>query len=404
MACSGRPLPPEPPEPGADAGRADGGDAGKVDAGDAGKEAGPPPGVLDWAVSIGAQPSPAAAGTTTVKAVVALDDGGAIVAGSFTGSVAFASDTIRDGTPGSGFVARYRRDQRLVWVHVLGASAGDGRVVVADAASLGDGETIVAGWFDGTLTERRDGAPLAVASAGGLDAFVARLASDGSVRWIKRAGGPGDDIARGVAVGAAAGGAPSIAITGAIGGGAVFGPGEAAETRAAALDGPVFAARMDGDGALVWARFAGGGVPGQGYGVAHDAAAAVAVTGYVNGAAAFGNDVRGAPVSIESGERARFRRALGFGRPAAVGAATRGPEGGGGRGRDRHGRRDRRDGIVPGPGAVRRRRGGADADRRFGRTGRHVPGGVRGRRRHAVGAPAGRDRHPPVAATRGTGR
>ena len=102
-----------------------------------------------------------------------------------------------------------------------------------------------------------------------------------------------------MAVGATAAGTPSIAITGAIGGGAVFGPGEPVETRAAGFDGPVFAARMDGDGVLVWARFAGGGVPGQGYGVAHDGAAAVAVTGYVNGVAAFGNDVRGAPVSID---------------------------------------------------------------------------------------------------------
>jgi len=292
LACSERPLPGEAPPPGHDAGRADVGQAV-----DAGTDAGAAPGVLDWAIPVGSQPSPAAAGATTVKAVVALDDGGAIVAGSFTGSVAFAPDTIRDGSPGAGFAARYRRDQRLVWVHVLGAEGG--RVVVADAAALGDGEIVVAGWFDGTLTERRDTAPITVASAGGLDAFVARLASDGSVRWIKRAGGPGDDIARGVAVGAGAGAAVSIAITGAIAGGAVFGPGEAAETRASISDGPVFAARLDGEGALVFARFAGGGVPGQGYGVAHDGAAAIAVTGYVNGVAAFGNDVRGAPVSID---------------------------------------------------------------------------------------------------------
>ena len=106
-------------------------------------------------------------------------------------------------------------------------------------ASLGDGEVAVAGWFDGTLAEHRDVSPLAVASAGGLDAFVARLASDGSVRWIKRAGGPGDDIARGVAVGADAGGAASIAITGAIADGAVFGPGEAArDARAGCGAGP----------------------------------------------------------------------------------------------------------------------------------------------------------------------
>jgi hypothetical protein len=283
LACSGRPLPAVPDDAGTDLGPP--------------RDAGAPPGVLDWAVPVGSQPSPMAAGATTVKAVVPTDDGGAIVAGSFTGSVSFATDVIRDGTPGSGFVARYRRDQRLVWVHLLGADSG--RVVVADMASLGDGEIAVAGWFDGTLAERRDVSPILVPSAGGLDAFVVRLASDGSVRWIKRAGGPGDDIARGVAVGTDAGGAASIAITGAIVDGAVFGAGEVSETRAPTSAGPVFAARLFSDGALAWVRFAGGGVPGQGYGVAHDGAGAVAVTGYVNGTATFGNDVSGAPVSID---------------------------------------------------------------------------------------------------------
>ena len=284
-ACSDRPL-----SPGS---ASDGGDAGADAAADG--AAGAAPGMVDWGVPIGSQPSAAAAGTTVVKAVIPTDDGGAVVAGSFTGSVAFAPDAVRDGTPGAGFVARYRSDQRLVWVHVLGADGG--RVVIADMASLGDGEIAIAGWFDGTLVEARDADPIAVTSAGASDLFVARLASDGSVRWIRRSGGPGDDIARGVAIGTAAG-APSIAITGAVSEGAVFGPGEDVETRAPASAGPVFAARLRGDGSLVWARFAGGGVPGQGYGVAHDATGAVAVTGYVNGVAPFGNDAAGAPAAI----------------------------------------------------------------------------------------------------------
>ena len=38
---------------------------------------------------------------------------------------------------GTGFVARYRRDQRLVWVYAFAAEGGT--VVVADMAALGDG-------------------------------------------------------------------------------------------------------------------------------------------------------------------------------------------------------------------------------------------------------------------------
>jgi len=295
IACSDRPLPPPTATPQDDAGVDVG---GATDGGvEHSPEAGAPPGVTDWGVPIGSQPSAAAPGATAVKAVIPTDDGGAIVAGSFDGMVAFAPDTIRDGTPGKGFVARYRRDQRLVWVHVLDDDGG--HVTVADMTALGNDEVAVAGWFDGTLVEHRDSAPISLPSAGDKDIFVARLASDGSVRWFKRAGGAGEDIARGVAVGMDAAGAVSIAIAGAIGEGAVFGPGETAETRAPSGAGPVFAARLDGDGALAWARFAGNGVPGQCYGVAHDGAGVVAATGYVNGTASFGNDVNGAPVAID---------------------------------------------------------------------------------------------------------
>ena len=305
VACSRRPLPFDEEMPVEDAGR----DVGQaVDAGaDAASEA--RPGVLDWAVAVGSQPAPDAAGSTTLKAVVATDDGGAIVAGSFTGSVAFAPDVVRDGSPGAGFVARYRSDQRLVWLQVLNADRlgmDDGHLVVADMAWLGDGEIVVAGWFDGRLAAQRDVSPMGATSAGGLDAFVARLASDGSVRWMKRAGGTGDDIARGVAASIDPSGSTSIAITGAISDGAVFGQGEAGETRVPLAGGPIFAARLNEDGQLAWARFAGGGVPAQGYGVAHDSAGAVVVTGYVNGVAAFGDNISGAPISIDPADGRAF--------------------------------------------------------------------------------------------------
>jgi len=305
IACSRRPLPFSEEMPVEDAG-IDVGPA--VDAG-ADVPSGARPGVLDWAIPVGSQPAPASAGSTTAKAVVATDDGGAIVAGSFTGTVAFAPDVVRDGSPGSGFVARYRSDQRLVWVQVLNADRlgpDDGHLVVADLAWLGGGEIAVAGWFDGRLAAQRDISPMGATSAGGLDAFVARLASDGSVRWTKRAGGPGDDIARGVAASIQPSGSVSIAITGAISDGAVFGQGEAGETRAPVSAGPIFAARLNEDGQLAWVRFAGGGVPAQGYGVAHDGAGAVAVTGYVNGVAPFGDNINGAPVAIDPADGRAF--------------------------------------------------------------------------------------------------
>jgi hypothetical protein len=238
-----------------------------------------------------------APGSTAVTAVIAVDDGGTIVTGMFEGGVRFAPDYRVDATARTGFVARYRRDQRFVWQRSLAASGGE--MVVSDMAVLGGGEVVIVGWFAGTLVVSGHGdSELRFTSAGGLDLFAARFAGDGSVRWVRLAGGPGDDIARGVAAHATASGATAIVMTGAIGDAAVFGRGEAGETLAPRTAGPIFAARLDGDGNLVWARFAGGGVPSQGYGIAA-AAATVAVTGYVNGAAPFGADPLGAPVIID---------------------------------------------------------------------------------------------------------
>jgi hypothetical protein len=67
IACTYRPLPPAEEIPvGMDAGT----DVGAPDVGGP-RDAGVPPGVLDWAVPIGSQPLAMAAGSTTVKAVVA---------------------------------------------------------------------------------------------------------------------------------------------------------------------------------------------------------------------------------------------------------------------------------------------------------------------------------------------
>jgi hypothetical protein len=299
-ACSERPLPGAPGIPG-DAGLAGAAGAAGMDggAGAGGRdaaEAGVPPGLLGWAIPVGTQADPMTPGSTAVTAVVGMEDGGAIVAGSYKGSVRFAPDYRLDSRVGAGFLARYRSDQRFVWASVLSASGGD--VVVADIALVGGSEVVAVGWFGGTLIAGQDDSPMRLTSAGGLDIFVARFAGDGSVRWLRRAGGPGDDIARGVAAMPVAADEISVVLTGAIEAGAVFGPGEPRETRAPSAGGPIFAARLDSDGNLLWARFAGGGIPGQGYGIAA-AITTVAVTGYVNGPANFGSNPSGAPVTVD---------------------------------------------------------------------------------------------------------
>ncbi len=273
-------------------------DQGPPDAGATGAAgAAAQPGRFDWGIPVGAQTAPSVPGWTVAAGVVAAEDGGAIIAGRFGGTIAFAPDKTLFADPaGAGFVARYRSDQRLVWVTPLAAT--EGTVIVADLAALGGDEVVVAGWYTGTLGLPPGGGTRALSNAGGSDLFVARLAGDGSVRGATRAGGPGDDIARAVGVRGDPAGPLAIAITGAIGTGALF--AGAPSVTASATDGPLFTARLTGDGAFEWVRFAGGGVPGQGYGLAVDGAdGAVVVTGYVNGPASFGPGPGGAPVTVD---------------------------------------------------------------------------------------------------------
>ena len=264
-ACGDRPLPTTSVTVTGASGTG-GGAAGMGGGGAGGGDPGTTAAVLGWAIPVGIQAEPAVPGSTAVTAVVGADDGGAIVVGSYKGRIRFAPDYLLDSGRRAGFVARYRSDQRFVWERVL--FSADGEVVIADAALVGGGEVVVVGWFGGTLIVGQDDTPLRVTSAGGLDLFAARFAGDGSVRWVRRAGGPGDDIARGVAALVSGNGVTTIALTGAIGDRAVFGPGEQRETRTPPAAGPIFVARLDGDGLLAWVSLAGGGVPAQGYGVA----------------------------------------------------------------------------------------------------------------------------------------
>jgi hypothetical protein len=293
----------------ADGPRLDAG-AGNNDASAGRDGSGAPAPSLDWGIPVGQPASPTAEGVSVATAVVPVSDGGVVVAGVFSGTVSFAGDkTLAAGAAGSGFVARYRRDRQLVWVTPFAA----GSIVVADMAALGNDEVAIGGWFEGTLTIPGAASPRTAQAAGSLDAFVARVAADGSVRWMTRAGGRGDDIVRAIA----ARRVPdvdgqlevAIAISGAVGEGASFGnvnDAAAFPPPAPPGSGPVYVARINGDGRFEWVSFAGAGVPGQAYGVALDAAGGVAATGYVNGRAPFGTTTADTAIEVDPVEGRGF--------------------------------------------------------------------------------------------------
>ncbi|WP_437757598.1 hypothetical protein [Sorangium sp. So ce1389] len=207
---------------------------------------------------------------------IALDaQGDALVVGIFDGLLELSGDaadlTSRGGT--DIFVAKFDRNGPAVWATQLGG-AGDDHV--SAVASDADGSLVIAGHFEGTA--QLGGEPLV--SAGGADAFVAKLDGAGAPVWSRRLGGEGDQHATGVALGAA---------------GDVFLAGRFEGEME--LDGlplvsaggvDAFVAQLDAAGEPGWIQRFGGTGHDEASDVAVDDAQRVVVTGSFEGTADFG--------------------------------------------------------------------------------------------------------------------
>jgi hypothetical protein len=85
----------------------------------------------------------------------------------------------------------YDADGHVLWTRQLGGSGDDYAVALAVASR---GQSVVAGVTASALTG---------ASAGGLDAFVARIGAGGATVWLRQFGTATDDGARAIVIGTA---------------------------------------------------------------------------------------------------------------------------------------------------------------------------------------------------------
>ncbi|MEZ6234232.1 MAG: GC-type dockerin domain-anchored protein [Phycisphaerales bacterium] len=108
--------------------------------------------------------------------------GGVYVVGETSGPLAGPVIGGRDA-----FLSFYDPNGNVVWQRQIGTTFDD---IAFAASSLPSGRVQVGGWTRGDLA-----API----AGGLDNWLAEYASDGSQRWIRQFGGPGDDRVRAIA-------------------------------------------------------------------------------------------------------------------------------------------------------------------------------------------------------------
>jgi hypothetical protein len=225
------------------------------------------------------------------RSVAVLADGSVYVTGGFAGKATFGSTTLTFVGGTDIFLVKYDSDGNAVWARRAGSewSGEEGKSV----AVLADGSAYVTGSFTGsamfgskTLT--------AVGQAslyGGEDVFLAKYDNDGNVLWATSAGGTGDEQGRSVAVLADG----SAYVTGSFGTGQFgnsFGGDSVAfgTTTLVSASYDIFLAKFDANGAVLWAKSAGGDGDDAGNSVAILADGSAYVTGAIaNGDALFGS-------------------------------------------------------------------------------------------------------------------
>ena len=200
---------------------------------------------------------------------------GAIQTNGIYPTVTFDAITLTGHGDYDWFIAKYDANGSVVWAKNAGGPAGD---MAYGVALDNSGGIYVTGFFSGTMTV--DG--VTVTSAGLFDIFVAKYDSDGTLVWLKRAGGTGADIAHGIVVDSAG----NIAIVGEFQNSASF---DSNSIVALGL-GDAFIAKYDSNGNNLWAHRGGGTITyraDRANAIAADGSNSFYVTGEFTGMATF---------------------------------------------------------------------------------------------------------------------
>lgn len=219
-------------------------------------------------------------------------DGTFVITGVFnSGSAVFGQGESNQTTlTASGvynsYVAKYNSDGSMIWVKKI-VSTGSNYNWGRDIVMHSDGSSIVQGFFTGSAVfGQGETGEIALVSAGGTDAYIAKYNSNGTLVWARRAGGVNDDGGDDI-IGTQDG---SVIVTGKFEGTAVFaGEGGAnAITLVSAGGSDAYIAKYNANGTLVWARRAGGSGQDAGRGLDINIDGTIFFAGYFQGVANFG--------------------------------------------------------------------------------------------------------------------
>lgn len=142
-----------------------------------------------WAGATGA----ATSGSVISSECIADGSGGFIVCGGFSGTAVFGAQTMSTGGGELwAFIARYNSARVPQWITAIPGTSSAARGLAF--AQDGSGDVLATGQFSGSATF----GTTTITSAGDTDAWLGRMTSAGGWRWVKQAGGVGEDHGRGV--------------------------------------------------------------------------------------------------------------------------------------------------------------------------------------------------------------
>ena len=186
-------------------------------------------------------------------------DGSFVVVGEFEQTATFGSLTVTSADAPDArsdvFVVKYDALGTPVWARRMGTGVfNDFAGGVAGSVTLDF--VVVSGYFTGIATfDGGDNPDIELTTRNDFDAFVAAYDGAGNLLWVQQAGGPEQDVGRGVIVDED----DNVYATGGFAGTATWGDavnGDTTIVSAGFSDG--FLAKYDPDGGLLWVRTVGG--------------------------------------------------------------------------------------------------------------------------------------------------
>lgn len=240
-------------------------------------------GQLVWAKSVG--------GTGNDQgAAVAVDDSGNVyVAGSFSGTADFDPDSGFANVSAvgfeDGFVMKLDADGAYQWAKQIGGTGPEyARGVAVDSS----GNVFTTGYFQGSVDFDPGPATSTLASAGGNDAFLQKLDSDGNYDWAIRLGSAANDEGYSVTTDIS----DNVLVHGIFQGTVDFDPGAGADSRTTTGSYAAYILKLDTSGGFVWVSVFVDGTSSvfsssRGKSIAVDGSDNVYTTGYFDGTADF---------------------------------------------------------------------------------------------------------------------